>query len=62
MSIVRVVFEDWNGETHHVNVTSDMCPSVHTSVEEKAIITAIRYLKKRYINCYKILSVFIIAN
>lgn len=61
MSIVRVKFNDWHGEEHSVDVTSDMCAGVNTSVDEKMIICAIRYIKRNYKNCYGISSVEIIA-
>lgn len=61
MSIVKVTFTDWNGEQHIVNVTDEMCKGLITSVEEKMIICAIRYIKRRYTECYHIVSVEIIA-
>lgn len=61
MEIVRVKFKDWNGEEHSVDVTSDMCAGVKTSVDERMIICAIRYIKRRYTECFGIISVEIIA-
>ena len=61
MGIVKVTFTDWNGNERAINVTSDMCPGVNSSVEEKAFICAIRYIKRRYTECYHIQSVEMIA-
>ena len=63
MSIVRVKYVDWNEEEHSIDVTSDMCAGVNTSVEEKMFICAIRYVKRTIHPCdYNIISVEIIAD
>lgn len=62
MRIIKVTFHDWNGEKHVVDVTSDMCTGLNnTSVEEDLIVCAIRYIKRRYTECFGIDSVEIIA-
>ena len=64
MNIVKVTYSDWHGEEHSVDVTSDMCAGVNTSVEEKMFICAIRYVKRTIhpSKCHRIVSVEIIAD
>lgn len=62
MVIVKVTFTDWNGTEHQVNVTSDMCESLHHCEEEEELIcVAIRYIKRRYVEWTSINTVEIIA-
>ncbi len=60
MIIVKVVFIDWNGEEHIINVTDDMCCALNGN-EEADIITAIHYVKRRYTEWYSLKSVERIA-
>lgn len=62
MKIVRVLFTDWNGEERRVDVTSDMCELMQTCEHEETMFTiAIRYIKRRYIECYSINAVELVA-
>lgn len=61
MAIVKVTFDDWNGNKRTIDVTSDICAGVNTASEEKAFVCAIRYIRRRYTECYHIQSVEMIA-
>ena len=61
MIIVKVVFIDWNGEEHTINVTDDMCYALTGANEEADVLTAIHYVKRRYTEWYNLKSVERIA-
>ena len=62
MIIVKVTFTDWNGEERKVEVTSDMHEGLHNCMNEEELFCAsIRYIKRRYTECYSINAVEIIA-
>lgn len=61
MVIVKVIFVDWNGEEHEVNVTSEMYPYLLGCSDEATCVKAIRYVKRRYTEFYTLCSVEIVA-
>lgn len=63
MIIVKVTFTDWNSVEHQVDVTSDRCEALRMKrTEEELICTAIAYIKRRYVECFSINAVEIIAS
>lgn len=60
MTIVRVTFKDWNGESHTVDVTEQMTVGLRTNVEERAILCAMRYIKRRHAGCVRITAVEVV--
>lgn len=56
MTIVRVTFRDWNDEERAVTVTEEMTAGLRTNVEERAVLCAMRYVKRRYTECLRILG------
>ena len=62
MIIINVKFDHWNGFEKSVDVTSDMCERLRLcKTEEEMILTAIRYIKSRWIECMRINSVSFIG-
>ena len=57
MTTVRVRFTDWNDEAHTVDVTEQMTVGLRTNVEERAVLCAMRYIKRRYTECVRITAV-----
>lgn len=64
MIIIRIKWHDWNGEDHSTNVTSDMCEALTVShlEEEDMFSLAIKYIKRRYTEWYRIDSAELIAS
>lgn len=59
MIIVKVTWSDWNGEEHENIITSeDYC---FVGSDERIIFCAIRYIKRRYTECFYINSVEVVS-
>lgn len=62
MIIIAVKFEDWNGNTKTVNVTSDMCMTLHQCRRDIDMMTkAFAYIERRYTELVDLISIEIIA-
>ncbi len=63
MIIIAVKFIDWNNNERTIDVTSDMCEAlVFAPSQEDKMVLAIKYIKRRYLECMSILSVEFIAD
>ena len=62
MIIIEVTFTDWNGNERTIKITSDNCIAFNNCKNDVDLFTlAIKYVERRWIECYNINKVEVIA-